>query len=181
MHLINEDTILTEILNPETLKPVNPGEVGEIVITTLEKQASPMVRWRTRDLVRFADKPFDCPCGRRGMPLIGRIIGRTDDMLKVRGTIVFPSQVEDVIAATPGTVKEAWQIYVDKIDQTYDSITVAIERQDSAPRSPEELSEAVGQALSSRLGIRIPVDCHEEGTLPRYETKAQRVLVKQKT
>jgi phenylacetate-CoA ligase len=181
MHLMNEDTILTEILNPDSLKPVNPGEIGEIVVTTLEKQASPMVRWRTRDLVRLAEKPFDCPCGRRGMPLIGRIIGRSDDMLKVRGTMVFPSQIEDVIAATPGTVKEAWQIYVDKVDQSHESITVAIERQKSTNRTTQDLEDAVSQALSSRLGLRVPVECHEEGLLPRYEAKAQRVLVKTKS
>lgn len=114
LQLVNEDTVLTEILDPQTLKPVAPGEVGEIVVTTLCKQASPVVRWRTRDLVRLSSKPFDCPSGRRGMRRIGRIIGRTDDMLKVKGVIVFPSQIEDIIASTPGTVKEAWQIYVDK-------------------------------------------------------------------
>src|SRR5271165_5731934 len=73
IHLINEDTILTELVDPQTLEPVGPGEIGEIVITTLDKQASPVLRWRTRDLVRLADDPQGCPCGRRAFPLIGRI------------------------------------------------------------------------------------------------------------
>lgn len=178
MHLINEDTILTEIIDPVTLQPVEPGEVGEVVVTTLDKQASPVVRWRTRDLVRLSKHPYDCPCGRRGMPMIGRVIGRSDDMLKVRGVIVYPSQIEDVIAATPGTVKEAWQIYVDKRDQTYESITVAIEQQDGANRTPEQLAHAVAHSLSNRLGLKVPVEAYREGSLPRYEAKAQRVIVR---
>ncbi|WP_417516961.1 phenylacetate--CoA ligase family protein [Minwuia sp.] len=178
MHLLNEDTVLTEILDPETFKPVGPGEIGEIVVTTLDKQASPVVRWRTRDLVRMAAHPYDCPCGRRGLPTIGRIIGRSDDMLKVRGVIVYPSQVEDVVAATPGTVKEAWQIYVDQPGSSPKHLTVAIEHEKGYNGKPDDLAETVGRSLTSRLGLKVPVECHPEGTLPRYEAKAQRVLVR---
>jgi len=178
MHLINEDTILTEIVNPETMAPAGAGEIGEIVVTTLDKQASPVVRWRTRDLVRVAAHPYDCPCGRKGMMKIGRIIGRSDDMLKVRGCIVYPSQVEDVIAATPGTVKEAWQIYVDSLDQAPKSLCVAVEYDRGYNGAPAELGGAIERSLSSRLGLKVPVECHPEGTLPRYEAKAQRVLVR---
>jgi len=180
MHLINEDTLVTEILDPKTLKPVGPGEVGEIVVTTLDKEASPVVRWRTRDLVRVSERPYDCECGRRGMPTIGRIIGRSDDMLKVRGVLVFPSQVEDVIAGTPGTVKEAWQIYVDAVEGTPESVTVAIECEAGYAGKPSELADAVARSLSSRLGLKVPVECHQQGTLPRYEAKARRVLVKER-
>ncbi|WP_416899758.1 MAG: phenylacetate--CoA ligase family protein [Minwuia sp.] len=178
MHLINEDTVLTEILDPETFKPVGPGEIGEIVVTTLDKQASPVVRWRTRDLVRVAEKPFDCPCGRKGMGAIGRIIGRSDDMLKVRGVIVYPSQIEDVVAATPGTVKEAWQIYVDQPGSAPKQLSVAIESETGYNGSPEALADSVASSLTSRLGLKVPVECHAEGALPRYEAKAQRVLVR---
>ncbi len=178
MHLINEDTILTEILDPDTFKPVGPGEVGELVVTTLDKQASPVVRWRTRDLVRVSDRPHDCPCGRKGMTTIGRIIGRSDDMLKVRGVIVYPSQIEDVVAATRGTVKEAWQIYVDVPGPAPKHLVVAVEceRTYNAPR--EELAAIIERTLTSRLGLKVPVECHPEGTLPRYEAKAQRVQVR---
>lgn len=178
MHLINEDTILTEILDPETMKPVGPGEVGEIVVTTLDKEASPVVRWRTRDLVRLSERPYDCPCGRKGMRSIGRIIGRSDDMLKVRGVIVYPSQIEDVVAATKGTVKEAWQIYVDSLGSAPKRMVVAVEceRSWNAPR--EELAAAIERSLTARLGLKVPVECHPEGTLPRYEAKAQRVQVR---
>jgi phenylacetate-CoA ligase len=181
MHLINEDSILTEILDPTTLKPVTPGEVGEVVVTTLDKEASPVVRWRTRDLVRLSRAPYDCPCGRRGLPRIGRIIGRSDDMLKVRGVIVFPSQVEDVIASLEGTVKEAWQIYVERKDGALDGLAVAIEQHRSCPHRPDELARLVETALKARLGISCTVECHREGTLPRYESKAVRVLVRERT
>ena len=179
MHLINEDTVLTEILDPETFEPVGPGDVGEIVVTTLDKQGSPVVRWRTRDLVRVAEHPHDCPCGRKGMGAIGRIIGRSDDMLKVRGVIVYPSQIEDVVAATPGTVKEAWQIYVDQPGSAPKQMTVAIEHESGYNGRPDELAGAVGRSLASRLGLKVPVECHPEGALPRYEAKAQRVQVRE--
>lgn len=177
MHLINEDTVLTELLDPETLKPVGPGEVGEIVVTTLDKQASPVVRWRTRDLVRLSKAPYDCDCGRKGMRQIGRLIGRSDDMLKVRGVIVFPSQIEDVIASTAGAVKEAWQIYVDKL-QAPNRMTVAVEYERGYNGAPDEFGDGIQRSLSSRLGLKVPVEAHPEGTLPRYEAKAQRVEVK---
>ena len=179
MHLINEDTVLTEILDPETMKPVAPGGIGEIVVTTLDKEASPVVRWRTRDLVRLSDAAHDCECGRKGFPRIGRLIGRSDDMLKVRGVIVYPSQVEDVIAGTPGAVKEAWQIYVDKIDQSPTSVTVSIESERGFNGNPADLAETVARSLQARLGLKVPVECHPVGTLPRYEAKAQRVMLKQ--
>jgi phenylacetate-CoA ligase len=176
LQLINEDTVLTEILDPVTLKPVGPGEIGEVVITTLCKEASPVVRWRTRDLVRLSDRPFDCPSGRHGMRRIGRIIGRTDDMIKVKGAMVFPSQVEDIIAGTPGTVKEAWQIYVDKDATTITEFTIAVEQHSQLNRPVDSISAEIGREVHSRLGVSAKVECHPEGTLPRYEAKAIRVL-----
>jgi len=178
LHLINEDTILTEIVDPQTLEPVAPGEVGEIVITTLDKEASPVVRWRTRDLVRLADDPYGCGCGRRSLPLIGRIIGRSDDMLKIRGVMVFPSQVEDVIAAHADTVKEAWQIYIDRQDRVLDEAIVAIERRSGAGKDTDALAEDIARAIQARLGIRMRVEVSDEGQLPRYEAKAVRVIVR---
>lgn len=178
MHLINDDTVLTEIVDPETLEPVGPGETGEIVLTTLDKQASPVVRWRTRDLVQLSENPHDCPCGRHGMTKIGLIVGRSDDMLKVRGTIVFPSQIEDVVTSTPGTVKEAWHVTIDKADKLLEDATVEIETARSSGIAPDVLADTVAKSLASRLGIRIGVTCHEEGVLPRYDGKAVRVITK---
>lgn len=176
MHLINEDSVLTEIVDPATLRPTAPGEVGEVVVTTLDKQASPLLRWRTHDLVRRAERPYACACGRRAFPLIGRIIGRSDDMLKVRGVIVFPTQVEDVIAGVDGLAKEAWQIYIDGDGQSLDQMEVAVERLPSASASTEALALEVASRLHARLGLSVQVSCHAEGALPRYEAKAVRVI-----
>jgi phenylacetate-CoA ligase len=178
MHLINDDTVLSEIVDPQTLEPVKPGQVGEIVITTLAKDASPVVRWRTRDLVQLADNPYGCPCGRRGLPLVGRILGRSDDMLKVRGVLVFPSQIEDVIAAHEQTVKEAWQVYVDKADRELDRAAVAVERRASSTVERSAIASELRAQLHARLGIRVDVEVHDEGALPRYEAKAVRVIVR---
>ena len=178
MHLINDDTVMAEIVDPETLVPVKPGEIGELIVTTLDREASPVVRWRTRDLVRLSEHPYDCPCGRKGLPLIGRIIGRTDDMLKVRGVMVYPTQIEDIIAATAGTVKEAWQIYIDNKDSMLDQLSVEIERAGTSTASAVELANDVQLAIQARLGIRADVRCMEQGALPRYEGKAVRVHVK---
>jgi len=176
LHLLNEDTVLTEILDPQTLKPVSEGEIGEIVITTLSKEASPVVRWRTRDLVRLSPRPYDCPSGRRGMRKIGRIIGRSDDMIKFKGVIVFPSQIEDIIAGVQGVVKEAWQIYIDKERMTIGTLTVAIEASAQAGVPFEQLIQKVSREINGRLGMKVNLECHPEGTLPRYESKAVRVL-----
>ena len=176
LQLVNEDTVITEILDPVTMKPVGPGEVGEIVVTTLMREASPVVRWRTRDLVRLSSKPFDCPSGRRGMRRIGRLIGRTDDMLKVKGVIVFPSQIEDIIAGTPGTVKEAWQIYIDKEATTISQMAVAVEAERGQNRTPADIEADIRREVQARVGIQIEVECQPYGTLPRYEAKATRVL-----
>lgn len=176
MHLINEDSVLTEVVDPKTLQPVSPGEVGEVVITTLDKQASPLVRWRTHDLVRRAERPYACACGRHAFPLIGRIIGRSDDMLKVRGVIVFPTQVEDVIAGIVGLAKEAWQIYIDGDGTALDQMEVAVERLPTAAMGSDALAAEVAAQLRARLGLTVTVTCHTDGTLPRYEAKAVRVI-----
>ncbi|MGE5239980.1 MAG: phenylacetate--CoA ligase family protein, partial [Chloroflexota bacterium] len=97
---INEDHFLVEIINPDTLEPVKPGEVGELVITTLTKEAFPVIRFRTRDLTRLMPSP--CPCGRKFMRM-HRVMGRTDDMLIIKGVNVFPSQIEHVLFDIEGT------------------------------------------------------------------------------
>jgi phenylacetate-CoA ligase len=111
--------------------------------------------------------------------LIGRIIGRSDDMLKIRGVMVFPSQIEDVIAAHDDTVKEAWQIYIDRQDRVLDEAVVAIERRRDAEKDSGALADDIARAIAARLGIRVRVEVSEEGKLPRYEAKAVRVIVRE--
>lgn len=179
MQLLNEDSIVTEVLDPETLQPVAPGEVGEVVVTTLDKQASPVVKWRTRDLVRLSPRAYDCPSGRHGFPRIGRIVGRSDDMLKVRGVIVFPSQIEDIVAGVPGTAKEAWQIYIDGARDSLSELVIAVELLPGVNRPRDEVCGEIRRQVRARLGIRCTVECHDVGVLPRYEAKAVRVLTRE--
>lgn len=169
------DHHLIEILDPETDERITePGVRGELVVTTLQRQASPMLRWRTRDLTSWVEDSFDCPCGRRGHPKISWISGRSDDVLKVRGSLVMPSQVEDVVCAAVGT-GVGWQLVVDRDPDGLRATEaiVVVELADGAdPGTPFELESR----LRDRLGIRLPVVAARAGELPRYEGKARRVL-----
>lgn len=102
-------------------------------------------------------------------------------MIKVKGVIVFPSQIKDIIAATPGTVKEAWQIYVDKQQTTIGSMCVAVEAERQSNRPVDAIVADIRREIQARLGFNADVDCVAEGTLPRYEAKATRVLHRAET
>ena len=137
-----------------------------------------MIRWRTRDLSAFSETCFGCSCGRVAHPKIERVTGRTDDVLKVRSTLVFPSQIEDILNATPG-VGDGWQIVIDRPKESLDKLTVHAEVQsriweDASQRKTVE--EKIIQGVYGRLGMNIEVILHEPGALPRYEGKAKRVL-----
>ncbi|MBE0582405.1 MAG: phenylacetate--CoA ligase, partial [Desulfofustis sp.] len=119
---VNEDHFLIEILDPETLEPVVPGEIGELVITTLTKEAFPVIRYRTRDLTRLLPEP--CPCGRT-LRRIQRITGRTDDMLIIKGVNVFPTQIEAILFDIEGT-QPHYNLIIER-QQNEDRLTVLVE------------------------------------------------------
>jgi phenylacetate-CoA ligase len=170
------DHYLAEIVDPDTGHPITePGVPGELVVTTLRREASPMLRWRTRDLTAWAPDSRDCPCGRRGHPKISWISGRTDDMIKVRGALVLPSQVEEIIAATSGT-GAGWQLVVEKdpAGLRATEATVYIEVAGAAAAGP--VATTVAARLADRLGVRLPVVATHPRELPRYEGKARRIL-----
>jgi phenylacetate-CoA ligase len=169
------DHHLIEIIDPETGDRITkPGVSGELVVTSLQREGSPMLRWRTGDLTMWAEDAFECPCGRRGHPKIGWISGRTDDVLKVRGTLVMPSQVEDVVCSTPGT-GEGWQLVLDKDPDGLRATEAAVFVEIPAGTRGRVAAELSGR-LRDRLGIALPVIAVGEGELPRYEGKARRVL-----
>ncbi len=176
---ISEDHFLVEILDPDTLEPVKEGEVGELVITTLTKEAFPMIRYRTRDLTRFM--PGDCPCGRTGKRM-HRILGRTDDMLIIKGVNVFPTQIESVLFNIDGT-KPHYRIIVER-ENHQDRATVMVEVQESLfsdrMSQQRELIDTIRKQLSSELGIGVAVKLVEEKTLERFEGKGKRVIDKRK-
>jgi phenylacetate-CoA ligase len=172
---IAEDHFLVELIKPDTLEPVRPGEVGELVITTLTKEAFPVVRYRTRDLTRLMPEP--CSCGRT-MKRMTRVFGRTDDMLIIRGVNVFPQQIETVLFDIEG-VAPHYQIIIDR-KGALDETTVNVEVSESIffdeMKKQSELKETIKKQLAAELGISVDVKLVEKKTLERFEGKAKRVI-----
>jgi phenylacetate-CoA ligase len=172
---INEDHFIVEVVDPETLTPVPPGEVGELVLTTLSKEAFPMIRYRTRDLTRLLSG--ECPCGRTGQRM-SRVFGRSDDMLIIRGVNVFPSQVETVLFEIEGT-EPHYQIVVDR-KGAMDEATVLVEVSESIffdqMRRQKEMIERIQKRLAQDLGVTFGVKLVGKKALERFEGKARRVV-----
>jgi phenylacetate-CoA ligase len=172
---IAEDFIYTEILDPDTLQPVADGKQGVLVLTHLDKEACPLVRWWTGDIVTRDRTPT--PDGRTHARLLGGVLGRADDMLIVRGVNLFPTAVEDVVRAFAGTTNE-YQLVID--DSVKDpktgfltGVKVRVERTDDAPQG---LAEQLSAQLRQRLQVRFIVEVLPAGTLPRTVHKAKRVV-----
>jgi phenylacetate-CoA ligase len=176
---INEDHFLVEVINPETLEPVPPGEIGELVITTLTKEAFPVIRYRTRDLTRLLPEP--CPCGRT-LTRMQRVLGRTDDMLIIKGVNVYPSQIEEVLFDVEGT-KPHYQLVVER-DGRLDKVTVMVEVSETIffdqMKKQSEMIELIKKRLVTELGIGVEVKLVGEKSLERSEGKAKRVVDKRK-
>jgi len=174
---INEDHFLIEVINPNTLEPVQPGEVGELVITTLTKEAFPVIRYRTRDLTRLITEP--CPCGRTNYRMT-RILGRTDDMLIIKGVNVFPTQIENILFEIEGT-EPHYRIVVER-ENHQDKATVLVEVVESIffdeMKKQRQLVDKIKKQLASELGVSVDVKLVEEKTLERFEGKGQRVIDK---
>ena len=172
---INEDHFLIEVLDPDTLEPVQMGEVGELVITTLTKEAFPVIRYRTRDLTRLLPEP--CPCGRT-FARMNRVMGRSDDMLIIKGVNVFPTQIESVLFDIEGT-EPHYRLIVDR-ENNEDKLTVMVEVVESiffdAMKKQRETVEAIKKRLAAELGIGVEVKLVEERTLERFEGKGARVI-----
>lgn len=174
MHLW-EDAFLAEIIDPVTLQPVDEGEVGELVLTTLTREGMPIVRYRTRDLTRFL--PGACPCGRHHRR-IGRILGRSDDMIIIKGVNIFPMQVERVLMAIP----EVGQNYLIVLERRgyLDQLTVRVEVKSEFfvedMRVLKKLQDRIAGLLRDELLITPRVELVEAKSLPQAEGKAQRVL-----
>jgi phenylacetate-CoA ligase len=169
-----EDGYIAEIINPETLEPVEEGERGELVLTILCREATPLLRYRTRDLTGFIPSP--CPCGRTHRRLY-RITGRSDDMLIINGVNVFPSQIEEVIMA----MKEVGNNYLIEVEKegVLDRLTVKTEvtpetfMDDTRPLNA--LKERIRRRLQASITVNPRVELHESGSLPVSEGKAVRV------
>lgn len=171
---ICEDHFIPEIIDPATGKVLPPGEQGELVFTTITKQAFPVIRYRTRDISRLIDEP--CPCGRTHIRM-ARVTGRTDDMLIIRGVNVFPTQIESVLLSI-GQTEPHYLLVVDR-EKSLDTLEVWVEVSEALFRDEvkglEELERRIHDEIESVLGISVKVKLVEPKTIQRSEGKAKRV------
>jgi phenylacetate-CoA ligase len=173
MH-IWEDAFLVEIVDPETLEPVETGQEGELVLTTLKREAMPIIRYRTSDLARIL--PGFCPCGRTHSRL-ARIMGRTDDMLIIKGVNIFPIQVEQALMEIP----EVGQNYLIILESTDGMDTMRIEVEVRSEMFEEDmrdlkgLEQKIARELRNELLLTPKVELVQPNSLPRSPGKAVRV------
>jgi phenylacetate-CoA ligase len=168
-----EDHFLFEVVDPKTLEPLPIGEAGELVITTLTKEALPLIRYRTRDITRLNDEP--CVCGRTHVRIM-RVTGRTDDMLIVRGVNVYPSQIEAALIGVSGLTPH-YQLVLTR-SGALDELTIEVElapdgRAGEAERRAQ--AAAVRTHVKSVIGVTCAVAIKAPGEVPRSEGKAVRV------
>ena len=166
-----EDHFLFEIIDPETEQPLPVGETGELVITTLTKEALPMVRYRTRDITRLSTEP--CSCGRTHVRIL-RVTGRNDDMMIIRGVNVYPSQIESVLVGFPN-IAPHYQLVIRR-DGNMDTLDAEVEADpNTSPEQYATIAAEVTHHIKSMVGISCKVTIKAPGEIPRSEGKAVRV------
>lgn len=174
---IAEDHFIPEIIDPNTMQPVAPGVTGELVFTTVTKQAMPLLRYRTRDLSNLSYDP--CPCGRTNVRM-AKIFGRSDDMLIIRGVNVFPSQVESVLLEIP-EAKPHYMLIADR-QGALDTLEIQVEVDDKyfsdEMAQLNNIRNKIKHKVESILGVSVIINLVEHKTIKRSEGKAQRVIDK---
>ena len=167
------DYYILEILDPETLKPVPEGETGEMVVTTLKKEAVPLIRYRTRDLTRLI--PGECACGSI-LPRHDQLLGRSDDMIIFRAVNIYPGQIDHVLSGFDEIGSE-FQVILDRKEDWKDYMTIKIERGVDVDRSQDaELSKKVSAQIKKQIFVSGDIELVDYGSLPRSERKSKRVF-----
>jgi phenylacetate-CoA ligase len=167
------DYYILEVLDPETLRPVPEGEIGEMVVTTLRKEAVPLIRYRTRDLTRMV--PGHCPCG-SVLPRHDRILGRSDDMIIFRAVNIYPGQIDHILSQVEGIGSE-YQIVLDRVSDGRDTMTLKVERQaDANEEADNRLAGTIRQEIKKQIMVSSEVRMVSYGSLPRSERKSKRVF-----
>ena len=178
MH-INEDHVVAEIIDPATEQPLPCGTPGELVFTTITKRGMPMLRYRTHDICTLDDTP--CACGRT-LVRMGRITGRTDDMIIVRGVNVFPTQIESVLVGLEG-IAPHYLLVVDRVNSA-DTLEVQVEMTEEMVSDTvshiQNLARSIHERIKSVVGISANVKLVAPKSIPRSEGKAKRVVDKRK-
>lgn len=169
------DLFIIEVLDPETLKPVPEGEIGEMVVTSLRKEGAPLVRYRTGDLTRLV--PGECPCG-LAMPRHDKILGRSDDMIIFRGVNIYPGQISDVLAGVPEMGGE-YHIELSRGEDGRDNMLLSVERHAEARDDNDEaLAKQITRLMQQRVFVTPSVSVAAPGSLPRSMGKSKRVTDK---
>ncbi len=167
------DYYILEVLNPDTLEPVAPGEVGEMVFTTLGKEGAPLIRYRSRDLTRLM--AGDCPCGCT-FPRHDRILGRSDDVVIFRGVNIYPGQIDEVLTRIPGIGSE-YQIILDHGEDGRDYMLARVERaRNGEAVADSQVIKSIISGIKRTLLVSCSVDLVDYGTLPRSEKKTKRIF-----
>lgn len=167
------DYYILEILDPETLEPVPPGEIGEMVVTTLRKEAAPLIRYRTRDLTRLIPEP--CPCG-NPFPRHDHLLGRSDDMFIFRAVNIYPGQIDYVLSQISGVGSE-YQVHLFHREDGRDLMLIRVESANAdSPDTDKELVEQIGSEIRKQIMVRAQVEIVGYGSLPRTERKSKRVF-----
>jgi phenylacetate-CoA ligase len=167
------DNYILEILDPDTLEPVPLGQIGEMVLTTLCKEAAPLIRYRTRDLTRLIDHP--CACG-NVLPMHDRILGRSDDMIIYRAVNIYPGQIDDVLSAVPDIGCE-YQVILDRGEDGRDYMALRLECCQETDRSKfPEIAKMVAEKIKKQVMVSCEVEIVEYCSLPRSERKSQRIF-----
>ena len=167
------DYFILEIINPETLEPVCDGEIGEMVYTTLRKEATPLIRYRSRDLSRII--PDICPCGII-MPRHGKLIGRSDDMFIFRAVNIYPSQIDEILSTTQGIGSE-YQVHLNRHEDGKDSMTIKVERPENKDSCNDQaVKKQVEDRIKKEILVSSSVQILDHGVLPRSEGKTKRIF-----
>ncbi len=167
------DKYILEILNPDTLKPVEDGEIGEMVVTTLCKEAAPLVRYRTRDLTRKISK--SCSCGNI-LPMHDKIMGRSDDMIILRGVNIYPGQIDEVLSSIPEVGSE-YQLHLESKGDGKDYMTIKAEAQQGIDiNNIIEIKNKIKKTVKAKIMVSCDAQICVYGELPRFAGKAQRIF-----
>ncbi len=167
-----DDYLYFEIVDPKTGKVLPDGELGELVITTLKKEGAPLIRYRTHDLTRIVPDDVLCPCGRK-YPRIDVILGRTDDMVKVKGVNIFPGQIDEILKAIPSASSE-YQVFIDH-ENGRDRMTVFVET-DIDEDKKKDFERELKEEFKSKINVGIVPKAVAIGDLPRSEKKSTRIF-----
>ncbi len=167
------DYYILEILDPETLAPVAPGEVGEMVYTTLSKEAAPLIRYRSRDLTRLIEEPCSCGCF---LPRHAPILGRSDDMFVIRGVNVYPSEIDMILSKCSGVGSE-YQIILERRDDGKEYMTIKVERAELADKPADETSgKWIYDQVRQKIMVTPIIEIIDYNELPRSERKTKRIF-----